>query len=180
MLLSVYRNSPARADSSGKLASARQAVLKTNYGDITIEFSAKTPLAVDNFVRLSRAGFYNGTRFHRVVNNLLIQGGDPLSRDLDFIAKWGQGGTGRLFPDENIASTPLVEGMVAMANKGPNTNDSQFFIVVAPQVEWLAGQHTVFASVSSGMDVVKSISSIPAGVTGIPTEDVVISRVEIR
>ncbi len=134
------------------------AVLHTSKGDIKIEFSAETPKTVENFSKLAGSGFYNGTKFHRVISGFMIQGGDPLTKDDSKQAMWGTGGPGYSFADEIHADNSNVIGSVAMANSGPNTNGSQFFINVADN-NFLDTKHTVFAHVVSGMDVVKAIES---------------------
>lgn len=139
------------------------ATMQTNAGDITFElFIEKSPQTVANFVKLSTEGFYNGTRFHRIIPDFMIQGGDPNSKDDAARATWGMGGPGYQFADE-FNDEPLVEGVLAMANAGPNTNGSQFFIVTAEATPWLDGKHTAFGRVISGMDVVKVIEAVPTG-----------------
>lgn len=127
-----------------------QAVMHTDKGDITIElFASKVPRTVNNFVFLSRQGFYSDTIFHRVINDFMVQGGDPTGT--------GMGGPGYKFNDEFDNS--LIHdkpGILSMANAGPNTNGSQFFITHVP-TPWLNGKHSVFGKVTSGMDVVLSI-----------------------
>lgn len=126
------------------------AVMETNKGTIEIELAAQhAPITVNNFVFLAQEGFYNGVRFHRVIPNFVIQGGDPTGT--------GSGGPGYRFADE-VRTNPLRHetGVLSMANAGPNTNGSQFFITHSPQPH-LDGKHTVFGKVTSGMDVVNSI-----------------------
>lgn len=154
-----------------------KAKLVTNYGDIEIRFNENTPIAVNKFVERARSAYYVGTRFHRVVSGLLIEGGDPLSRSLADIAKWGSGGSGKLFVDEIVPENKMIKGAVAMANHGPNTNDTQFFIIAADDVPWLNGQHTIFGYVTSGIEVVEKISKISAGPTGVPNEEVKINKI---
>lgn len=133
--------------------------LKTNLGDIKLElFENDAPKTAANFIKLSKEGFYNGTRFHRVIKDFMIQGGDPNSKD-DNWADDGMGGPGYQFEDE-INSHKLVRGVLAMANAGPNTNGSQFFIVTAQATSWLDGKHTAFGRVMEGMDVVDKIEAI--------------------
>ncbi len=134
------------------------AEIHTTKGIITLElFEADAPETVRNFVTLSRIGFYNGTKFHRVIKDFMIQGGDPLSID-DNGADDGTGGPGYTFDDE-INELKIVRGALAMANAGPDTNGSQFFIVTAEAAPWLDGKHTVFGRVTHGMDVVDAIEA---------------------
>ena len=129
-----------------------QATLHTNHGAIELElFEDDAPKTVDNFVKLSKDGFYDGITFHRVIPDFMIQGGCPQGD--------GTGGPGYEFEDEQ--NEHLVErGALAMANRGPDTNGSQFFIVTTEAAPWLNGKHTVFGRVSSGMDVVDEISGV--------------------
>lgn len=160
------------------------ASLKTNYGVIQIQFLPKeAPETVKNFVKLSQDGFYNGIKFHRVIKNFMIQTGDPLSKE-DNAGEYGTGGPGYTFKDE-INNEPLARGAIAMANAGPNTNGSQFFIITALETPWLQGKHTVFAKVTSGMDVVDKIESAETYnfnqfVQNVPKEPVVIERIVLK
>lgn len=155
------------------------ATIVTNLGDIALELAdSVAPQTVANFVRLSDSDFYNGTRFHRVMNNFMIQGGDPLSKAMDKKKLWGTGGPGYAFADE-INQLPLVRGSLAMANSGPNTNGSQFFIISASSTPWLDGKHTNFGRVVAGMEVVEKISRLPTDDANRPLQDVVIERIEI-
>jgi cyclophilin family peptidyl-prolyl cis-trans isomerase len=147
------------------------AILHTNHGRIELElFEEDAPKTVANFVKLADAGFYDGVIFHRVIPDFMIQGGDPTGT--------GTGGPGYTFEDE-INPNPVVRGAVAMANAGPDTNGSQFFIVTAEACPWLDGKHTVFGRVSGGMDAVDEISSVDLGPGDKPRADVVIERVEL-
>lgn len=133
------------------------AVIKTNFGDITVKFyAAESPITVNNFLNLAKAGFYNGTKFHRVIKDFMLQGGDPNSKDDDW-SNDGQGGPGYQFQDE-FNSHKLVKGSLAMANSGPNTNGSQFFLTTA-KTPWLNGNHTIFGKVTAGFDVIQKIES---------------------
>ena len=148
-------------DIAKKLVEYKSAIIKTNMGDIEVEFFVeKAPLTVTNFTGLADIGFYDGTKFHRVIKDFMIQSGDPLSKDDTKEAEWGTGGPGYAFKDE-INDEKLVRGAIAMANSGPNTNGSQFFIVTAQATPWLDGKHTVFGKVVGGMDVVLAISELP-------------------
>ena len=133
-------------------------LMKTNYGNIKLELFAKdAPETVNNFLKLSKSGFYDGVRFHRVIKGFMIQGGDPNSKDDDW-SNDGAGGPGYAFNDE-INSHKIIRGVLAMANAGPNTNGSQFFIVTTESAPWLDGKHTVFGKVIEGMDVVDKIEN---------------------
>jgi cyclophilin family peptidyl-prolyl cis-trans isomerase len=148
-----------------------RATLHTNHGAIEVElFAADAPKTVGNFVRLARDGFYDGLTFHRVIPDFMIQGGDP-SGD-------GSGGPGYTFEDEPNRHR-VVRGALAMANAGPNTNGSQFFVVTAEACPWLDGKHTVFGQVTGGLDVVDRISQLPRDAADRPREQAVIERVEL-
>ena len=148
-----------------------QAKFSTNYGDFTITLYAKeTPITVNNFVTLARNKFYDGLIFHRVIADFMIQGGDPKGN--------GTGGPGYSFQDET-SPKKLVKGSLAMANAGPNTNGSQFFIVTASETPWLDGRHTNFGEVTSGLDVVEKIGQVETGANDKPTKDVIINSIQI-
>jgi cyclophilin family peptidyl-prolyl cis-trans isomerase len=148
------------------------ATMHTNHGTVSLElFADDAPKTVDNFVGLARKGFYDGVTFHRVIEDFMIQGGDPTGT--------GSGGPGYQFEDE-INENKVVRGALAMANAGPNTNGSQFFIVTADACPWLDGKHTVFGRVTDGMDVVDAISRVDTGNADKPRADVVIDRVEVH
>jgi len=147
------------------------ATLHTNHGAIVLElFPEDAPKTVENFVTLATDGFYDGVIFHRVIPDFMIQGGDPTGT--------GRGGPGYQFEDE-FNDHKVVRGAVAMANAGPNTNGSQFFIVTADAASWLDGKHTVFGKVTDGMDVVDAISQVPRDGMDRPNEEVAIERVEL-
>ena len=147
------------------------ATLFTNRGTIELElYPNEAPKTVDNFVRLARTGFYDGVTFHRVIPDFMIQGGDPTGT--------GSGGPGYTFEDE-INDHKVERGAVAMANAGPNTNGSQFFIVTTEAASWLDGKHTVFGKVTSGMDVVDEIERVPKDGRDRPLEDVRIESIAI-
>ena len=146
--------------------------MHTNHGAIQLElFDADAPKTVDNFVKLSKDGFYDGLIFHRVIRDFMIQGGCPQGT--------GTGGPGYQFEDE-INDNKVVRGALAMANAGPNTNGSQFFIVTTDAAPWLDGKHTVFGRVTEGMEAVDSIEGAPTGAQDRPVEDALIERVEIH
>jgi cyclophilin family peptidyl-prolyl cis-trans isomerase len=147
------------------------ATLHTSEGAIELElYPDDAPKTVENFVKLSRDGFYEGVIFHRVIPDFMIQGGDPTGT--------GTGGPGYEFEDE-FNQHLVVRGALAMANAGPNTNGSQFFIVTAEATPWLDGKHTVFGKVTSGMDVVDRIAEADRDANDRPRNPVTIDRVEI-
>ena len=147
------------------------ATLHTNHGAISIElFDDDAPKTVENFLKLARDGFYNGVIFHRVIPDFMVQGGDPTGT--------GSGGPGYQFEDE-FNDNKVVRGALAMANAGPNTNGSQFFIVTTEATPWLDGKHTVFGRVTDGMDVVDTISALETDARDRPREDVAIERVDV-
>lgn len=180
------------------------AVMHTNMGDIKIKlFPEKAPKTVENFVTHSKNGYYNGLKFHRVINDFMIQGGDPRGNGTGGESIWGGS-----FPDEFDPELHNLRGALSMANSGPNTNGSQFFIVQAREVPanmleqmrdledngfpaditaayaehggtpWLDFRHTVFGQVTDGMDVVDKIAAVETN-NDVPCEDVIIENMEI-
>jgi len=146
--------------------------MHTNHGAIQLElFDEDAPKTVENFVKLSTDGYYDGLIFHRVIRDFMIQGGCPQGT--------GTGGPGYEFEDE-INQNKIVRGALAMANAGPNTNGSQFFIVTIDAAPWLDGKHTVFGRVTSGMEAVDSIEGTETGAQDRPVKDAVIERVEVH
>ncbi|MCK5212014.1 peptidylprolyl isomerase [Candidatus Parcubacteria bacterium] len=167
---------PDQEDLASKFS---QAIIKTNQGDITLKFYAdKSPKTVNNFLNLANNGFYDGTRFHRVMNDFMIQGGDPLSKDIGNKDRWGTGDPGYKFADE-FNDQPLQKGSLAMANSGPNTNGSQFFIVTKDFTPWLDGKHTNFGYVTDGLDTVEKIEAVPVDSKDRPREDVIIESISL-
>ena len=153
------------------------ATMKTSLGEIKLELSGdKTPITVTNFVKLAESGFYNGVKFHRVIKGFMIQGGDPLTKDDSLKARWGSGGPGYQFNDEPF-SGDYSRGTLAMANSGPNTNGSQFFVTVA-KTPWLDGHHTIFGQVIKGQDIVDKIVNVPSN-SDRPIEPVSIESITI-
>ncbi|MGH3055646.1 MAG: peptidylprolyl isomerase [Gaiellaceae bacterium] len=147
------------------------ATLHTSRGPIELElYDGDAPKTVENFRKLAGDGFYDGVIFHRVIPDFMIQGGDPTGT--------GSGGPGYSFEDE-FNDHSVARGALAMANSGPNTNGSQFFIVTADACPWLDGKHTVFGRVTDGMDVVNEISALDTDARDRPHTDVVIERVEL-
>ena len=147
------------------------ATIETNHGTIQLElFDEEAPETVANFRKLASEGFYNGLVFHRVIGNFMIQGGCPNGT--------GTGGPGYTFDDE-FNEHPIVRGTLAMANAGPNTNGSQFFIVTAEATPWLDGKHTAFGRVLDGMDVIDTIEAQPTDARDKPIDDVRMERVVV-
>lgn len=179
-----------------------KATIKTNHGDIKIQlFEKQAPMTVENFVRLAKRDYYNGTTFHRVISDFMIQGGDPKGDGTGGQSIWGHP-----FEDEFSPELFNIRGAVSMANSGPNTNGSQFFIVqnknmpkrFIKQLEevgypkeiikaykqggtpWLDGRHTVFGQVIDGMDVVDEIAKVEKDANDKPKNDVIITAIDIE
>jgi len=170
-IVSTDISGPFGKISKSELENIKYAEVETNFGRIKIElFPKDAPKTVANFVLLARKGFYNNLTFHRVIEDFMIQGGDPKGD--------GTGGPGYQFEDE-INPRKLVRGVVAMANSGPNTNGSQFFIVTAPATPWLDGKHTVFGQVVKGMEVVDRISRVKTDKNNRPLKKVIIKKIAI-
>ena len=147
--------------------------MNTSHGTIALElYDDDAPKTVENFRKLAGDGFYDGVIFHRVIPDFMIQGGDPTGTGT------GTGGPGYTFEDE-FNEHKIVRGALAMANAGPNTNGSQFFIVTVPEASWLDGKHTVFGKVVTGMETVDSIESTPTDARDKPVEDAKIERIEL-
>jgi cyclophilin family peptidyl-prolyl cis-trans isomerase len=174
--------SPLSTDTSSKktMEHYTQATLTTSAGTIVIELDReRTPHTVQNFVTLASSGFYNGTRFHRVIKDFMIQGGDPLSKDDTKQAYWGTGGPGYQFADEIGSTNSNAVGTIAMANAGPNTNGSQFFINVADN-SFLNTKHTVFGKVIKGYDIVEKMSTTKTGPQDRPVEPITITSITLQ
>jgi cyclophilin family peptidyl-prolyl cis-trans isomerase len=151
------------------MSAMSQMTMTTNKGDIVFEmYDEDAPKTVDNFRSLAQQGFYDGLKFHRIIRDFMIQGGCPQGT--------GTGGPGYTFEDE-INAHKIVRGALAMANAGPNTNGSQFFIVTTDAAPWLDGKHTVFGKVVSGMDVVDKLEGLPTDGRDRPQEAAVIEKV---
>jgi cyclophilin family peptidyl-prolyl cis-trans isomerase len=147
------------------------ATMTTNHGDIALElFDEDAPKTVDNFRKLARDGFYDGLTFHRIIRDFMIQGGCPQGT--------GTGGPGYTFEDE-INPHKVVRGALAMANAGPDTNGSQFFIVTTEAAPWLDGKHTVFGKVTAGMEVVDRLEALPTDSRDRPSEDARIEKLDV-
>jgi peptidyl-prolyl cis-trans isomerase B (cyclophilin B) len=147
------------------------ATMQTNHGAIELElFDEDAPKTVENFRKLAADGFYDGVIFHRVIKDFMIQGGDPTGT--------GTGGPGYTFEDE-FNDHKVERGALSMANAGPNTNGSQFFIVTTDAAPWLDGKHTVFGRVTGGMDAVDSIEGTDTDAADKPSSDAVIERIDL-
>ena len=153
------------------LSKTYQAVLHTSEGDITVDFYAgDAPQTVNNFVFLARDGFYDGVIFHRVIPGFMVQGGDPTGT--------GRGGPGYQFRDElGHAKSAYTRGTLAMANSGPNTNGSQFFMMHADYA--LPNQYSIFGEVTDGLDIVDAIAAAPTGAQDLPNDPVTINSIDI-
>jgi peptidylprolyl isomerase len=154
-----------------------EGTIRTNKGDIVIDFYDKqNPNTVANFVKLAKSEFYNGVKFHRIISGFMIQGGDPLTKDETMKHRWGTGGPGYKFDDEITPDNNNAAGTISMANAGPNTNGSQFFINLANN-NFLDTKHTAFGRVVAGMDVVTAIGAVATSHSDQPLEPVVIESV---
>ena len=173
----------ANKNNMDKTANYTTAVLTTSKGAVTFQFmTSDAPNTVANFIKLATSGFYDGTKFHRVIRNFMVQGGDPITKT-DNISAYGTGGPGYAFADElNPATasykTGYVRGTVAMANSGPNTNGSQFFIMHEDNP--LPNAYTIFGRVTKGMDVVDAIANVPTDSKDRPTELVTLLSVKVN
>jgi peptidyl-prolyl cis-trans isomerase B (cyclophilin B) len=148
-----------------------EATIHTNQGQIKLElFDDDAPKTVENFRKLSEDGFYDGLVFHRVIKDFMVQGGCPQGT--------GTGGPGYTFADE-INDHKIVRGALAMANAGPDTNGSQFFLVTADEAPWLDGRHTVFGRITEGMDVLDAIEATPTDGSDRPVDPQSIEKVEL-
>ncbi len=164
------------------------AVLTTNQGVIEIElYKDAMPITAGNFEKLVNEGFYNGIKFHRVIEGFMIQGGDPLTKDDSQEARWGTGGPGYAIADEHVAGEKLsnTRGSISMANSGPNSGGSQFFINLVDNTpldfdkQPLSSKHPVFGRVVKGIEVVDAIGSAPTGPRDVPVTPIVIEKAEI-
>ncbi|MFM2374707.1 MAG: peptidyl-prolyl cis-trans isomerase [Candidatus Parcubacteria bacterium] len=153
--------------------------MSTSQGDISIELFMDTmPVTAGNFLKLVKEGFYNGTKFHRVIDGFMVQGGDPNTKSED-ASRYGQGGPGYAIKDEFAPGLSNVRGTLSMANSGPNTGGSQFFINLVPNT-YLDGKHPVFGRVVSDMSIVDKISLVPRNERDVPLEPVVLTKVAVK
>jgi len=163
------------------LSKVMSATLHTSMGDITVEFYPdQAPGTVENFIKLASQGFYDGTKFHRVIKGFMDQGGDPLTKDDSKAAVWGTGGPGYTIPDEFGTKYTNTAGTLAMANTGqPNSGGSQFFINAVDN-HFLDGKYTVFGHVTAGMDVVTAINNTPVDGNDRPLTPVVLKSITLQ
>jgi len=178
---------PINNNSNNTIPKTHMATIKTNFGEIKIEMMPNlAPNTVANFEKLAKSGFYDGTKFHRVIKGFMIQGGDPLSKNKEEINSWGTGGPGYKFNDEINTNDAVYKngyeaGIVAMANSGANTNGSQFFIM--HQKNNLPPLYTIFGKVTAGLDVVNKIANVETFMPGRvdrPLSDVVIEKISVN
>jgi peptidyl-prolyl cis-trans isomerase-like 1 len=174
----VSQKSKKGDDKNPKMENAKEiGVIETSMGTIEVELYRKdAPKTVENFAKLAEKGYYNGVIFHRVIDNFMIQGGDPTGT-----GRGGESIYGKKFEDEFVPTLKHdMPGIVSMANAGPGTNGSQFFITLAP-TPWLNGKHTIFGKVIKGMDVVKAIGKVEVSKPyDRPVKDVVMKKVSIK
>jgi len=181
-------NSSSTQDTVGKSATAPQidnnykkimnATIKTSLGDVKVElYGDKVPQTAGNFAKLAESGFYNGIKFHRVIKGFMIQGGDPLTKSDAQKSMWGSGGPGYKFNDEPFTGQ-YVRGTLAMANSGPNTNGSQFFIM--HQDTPLPPSYVIFGKVTDGLEVVDKIAELKTDARDCPLAPPVIQSVTIE
>lgn len=164
-----------------------QAEFVTSEGDFIIEFyNEKMPITVSNFLNLVESGYFDGIKFHRVIKDFMIQGGDPLTKDDSQAAYWGTGSPGYAIEDEHVAGLSNVRGAISMANSGPNSGGSQFFINVKDNTfldfdkEPLSSKHPVFGKIVNGMDVVDKISLVDTAPGDKPVKPIVINKVNLK
>jgi peptidylprolyl isomerase len=164
-----------------------QAEIKTNLGSFTIQFyNEEMPITVANFLNLADSGYFDGIKFHRVIEGFMIQGGDPLTKDDSAVNRWGTGGPGYAIEDEFVEGLSNVYGTISMANSGPNSGGSQFFINVADNQnldfdkEPSMSKHPVFGEVIEGMDVVEEISKVSTDGSNRPQRAVIIEKVNLK
>lgn len=169
-----------------QLETSTRAIIKTSMGDIEIGLYDDAPLTTANFIKLSEEGFYEGVKFHRVIKNFMIQAGDPKSKEDALVNEWGTGDPGYKFDDEFVTGLSNVVGTISMANSGPNTNGSQFFINTNENIfldfdkEPLQSKHAVFGVVLSGIEIVDAIQNVEViPQINRPTEPVEIISIEI-
>ena len=173
--------------SCGGLTKNRVATFDTSQGTIKIElFEDNVPITTKNFIDLAEKGFYDGTKFHRVINGFMIQGGDPLSKDDSKMQVWGTGGPGYAIKDEFHSELSNVKGTISMANHGPNTGGSQFFINLVDNTfldhnkQPLQSKHPVFGKVIDGMNIIEKIGQLETDPTDKPIKPVIIESITIK
>jgi peptidylprolyl isomerase len=174
----MFNNQNKNMENSNEVKEYKVVVLHTNMGDISIELAKDKPLTTSNFIKLASSNFYNNVKFHRVINGFMIQTGDPLSKDDSQKMYWGTGGPGYKFADELTGSEKYVVGTVAMANSGPNTNGSQFFIMTSDTP--LPPSYTVFGKVIAGQDVAQKIQDVATDANDRPISDIIINSIDLK
>ena len=176
---SIIENNNEKKDMDNNLDKENNiVVLHTNLGDISFELLKDKPLTTNNFIKLAKEGFYNGVKFHRVIKDFMIQTGDPLSKDDMKESLWGTGGPGYKFNDELKGDEKYIIGTVAMANSGPNTNGSQFFIMTSNTQ--LSPDYTVFGKVISGIGVAMKIQEVKTDMNDRPITPIIINSLELK
>ncbi|MFW6285675.1 MAG: peptidylprolyl isomerase [Nanoarchaeota archaeon] len=162
-------------------------IFDTNHGNFEVEiFLNEMPITANNFLKLVNEEFYDKVKFHRVIKNFMIQAGDPLSKSDDYKNRWGTGGPGYTIKDEFVENISNIRGTISMANSGPNSGGSQFFINVKNNSfldfdkEPLQSKHPVFGKVIKGIDIVDNISNTKTGANDIPVKDVIINKIYIK
>jgi cyclophilin family peptidyl-prolyl cis-trans isomerase len=179
-LMVLVLTSQADAGDKTKKGKNPMVTIETNLGAIEIElYPDKAPKTVENFIKLIKKNFYDGTLFHRVVPGFVIQGGDPLTKEAAKKEYWGTGGPGYKFDDEPVKGE-YVKGALAMANSGPNTNGSQFFICVKDLSGRLPKNYSLFGQVTKGLDVVDKIVSVEADARDCPKNNVIMKKVTVK
>jgi cyclophilin family peptidyl-prolyl cis-trans isomerase len=181
LLLSWRLSEDYREDyfkSQKDIAHISEAHILTTFGEIVFEFNDNVPQSKRNFISLATRDFYDGIRIHRVVKGLGIQTGDPSTWNNTIIGSWGSGGPGYSLPKETHEEDEIVRGSVILADVGSDSHGSQFMIITN-DTPWLNAHNTILGHVTSGMDVVDTIENIPTGLTGIPTEDVIVISVTL-
>ncbi len=175
------------ADRGEKTMENKIAVFETSMGTFKIElFASQMPITAGNFIKLAEQGYYDGIKFHRVIDGFMIQGGDPLTKDDSKKAMWGSGGPGYEIEDEFVEGLSNLKGTISMANRGPNTGGSQFFINVADNTNLdfdkppFQSKHPVFGKVIEGMDIVDAIVKVQTEGSDRPVVDVVIQKLTIQ
>jgi len=154
------------------------ALIETNYGNIEVVFNRNVNFPASQFTRLARSGFYDGTRIHRIVPDLLIEGGDPLTRFTELKPLWGQGGSTSVFKNETHMDDNMIEGTFALTGSSVGTYGSHFFILTK-NTPWMKGQHTILGTVVKGLDVVRHIAGIQTDTVNFPLEDIIIYKITI-
>ena len=180
ILLALLFIAGCNGEKQSEVTTMKTATFDTTLGTFKLElFTDSMPITTKNFIDLAEKGFYDGTRFHRVIPEFMVQGGDPLSKEKSKISMWGTGGPGYKIKDEFTSKNKNNRGTISMANAGPNTGGSQFFINVVNN-NFLDGKHPVFGKVLERMDIVDLIVNVPTASQDRPKEDVVVNKVTIK